>query len=1268
MPGLILLSIVLILAAFFGGLRLGRRRSESQTHTSAQLREAWQQGYEAAAAFFTASGPKADTSNGINAQVRSSAQTQAGVTPVAAAPEPVQPYFTSGPFAPAAPAQPQQQVQAQVTPAKAVRVLTQRERELRNINITLYVAALMIVGAAALFLSFALTPNAKLISLCLLAAVFYIAGLLTHASKSSLRPAGAAFAGTGLALLPLCAIATYNTVALPGAVVWFIFSAIATLAVGFATIRLNSRILSWMAVLILVSTSMAGAAMMQRGMLYYMLFLLAISVVLLLLATMSARVRHSQFYAAVSGTAQILPALVGLLALVLLPELSSRDYLWIFFLLTGQLLLSVRFLPEFRLYRLYGARLSFMLMLWAASTYIEFSTSSTVLTMAIGFAAQAVVVLLCKGSYQAKFAVTSKALQIERAVLWGIALVSVALGYLLDMFGEAAPLISYVGIPLLILLTVLGLYRYARVEVLVVLGLPIIALMDTQAHFWRPLPSLVLGLAALFLIRRVAHKQWHILRSYTRWVLLMITGFVIGGSLWESTDGTAGANFALGVGAGVFVFAWGYWVSTLRLSSADSKVAGGSAPRLIRIAGSAVLIATTLAVWRGSAGIGTLLPQFLNVSSLYWFIGATLLSAVTTIVASWRLTSLTGGLARWDAHVRWGSVAMLAVTYALSFTRPNWLVAILVGVLALTYFVASRAVVQDQRWKMIYAALAQVVFSTMVWWFIDALHVDIHGHFALILLSVVLPQLTRLVLHGRSGQGMGKELQIITLALLILEPLSVLVYFVVVFGPDRGVLLLSAMFWGLHAVASVWAQRKTSGATYLYLLPAVPAVMLLLSIPALGLREDTGWIRSTWWSPSVACSLLLLMALVAVVLEWRLRRNTDLHVVIGAGIVLPLLLVAVWQAGTWQAVIAWAVGAVALALCVHTRNNPWFAAAASAVIAYVVIRAVMLLRHGSGAWSLEALEVVWALLGTAVIFYLMATLHGRWRQPVPNYPAVKDRQTDSNNVSGEASRLYFGAALLAGVVAGLTAHVQDDVVLAVVGGAVLIVAAAWVFGYFELSPRVNSYLPDGIFLLTALLGLSSYAQIQSTPKISSAAMYFCLVAVVLVAWRYLRKDQRLARGYLIAAAVAGSLSLVGSLADANSTVQLMALIFFVALVAWSLKHSDRLLIWWGAVAVTASILWFLRGLAFLWLVLLGLGLIAAAIYKLAKVDKGADKDPANPVQRTAPTEQRLQGPPRLPWQQPEQMRPPTQQAMPPGSEPWQQPGPLPPSPPGEPGQ
>ncbi|HAY43861.1 MAG TPA: hypothetical protein DCY59_10075, partial [Micrococcaceae bacterium] len=394
--------VLLVALSFFIGYRAGAKKHSAGAQAKQQ---AWQEGYDAATSYAAREAAKQAAAS----KASPTAQPQPAWT---RSNDPMQ-----GPRAEAS-APPTLKPAAPVAPARPVKVLTARERELRNINVTLYVAALLIVAAAALFLSFALPPLPKLIALFVLAAAFYSVGLYVHAAKENLKPAASAFAGTGLALLPLSAIATYQTLSLSVPVVWLIFSVIGTLAVGFATIQLRSRVLAWIAVFVLVSTTMACAATVQRGILFYLLFLLVLSVVLLVLAVRSEKVRSSLFYSAVFATGQLLPLLVLGLALIMYSSLTPRDLLWVFFLVTAHLLLTIVLIGQFRLYRLYAARVTFMLLVFAAGNYLGLEAHVTWALGAVLWAGQALAVTHFARGYRQLFSVPASWWRIDRMVLW----------------------------------------------------------------------------------------------------------------------------------------------------------------------------------------------------------------------------------------------------------------------------------------------------------------------------------------------------------------------------------------------------------------------------------------------------------------------------------------------------------------------------------------------------------------------------------------------------------------------------------------------------------------------------------------------------------------------------------------------------------------------------------------------------------------------------------------------------------------------------------
>ena len=147
-----------------------------------------------------------------------------------------------------------------------------RVRALRNINITLYVAALLMVASASLFIALALPAPAKVVGLGIVALGFYVAGLVMHAQSERLRPAAAAFTATGLALIPMTGLAHYFLLLsqTPGAS-WFVTSVVGTAAFVYAAARLQSKVIAGLATTFLVSTAYSGGAVLNRGLIYYFL-------------------------------------------------------------------------------------------------------------------------------------------------------------------------------------------------------------------------------------------------------------------------------------------------------------------------------------------------------------------------------------------------------------------------------------------------------------------------------------------------------------------------------------------------------------------------------------------------------------------------------------------------------------------------------------------------------------------------------------------------------------------------------------------------------------------------------------------------------------------------------------------------------------------------------------------------------------------------------------------------------------------------------------
>ncbi|HEY9358644.1 MAG TPA: hypothetical protein VIQ52_20270, partial [Arthrobacter sp.] len=168
------------------------------------------------------------------------------------------------------------------TPAE--RQARREKRDRQNINITLYVASLLLVAAAALFIGTSLPPMLRFAGVCAVTAAFYAAGFVLHTRAPRLRPAAVAFAGTGLALVPVTGLALYNFALHHGPTAWLITSLIGTVAYVAAAVRLESRVLVYLSLTFVASTAWSGVSVLGGALVWYFASLIGVAVVLTLLA------------------------------------------------------------------------------------------------------------------------------------------------------------------------------------------------------------------------------------------------------------------------------------------------------------------------------------------------------------------------------------------------------------------------------------------------------------------------------------------------------------------------------------------------------------------------------------------------------------------------------------------------------------------------------------------------------------------------------------------------------------------------------------------------------------------------------------------------------------------------------------------------------------------------------------------------------------------------------------------------------------------------
>lgn len=159
-------------------------------------------------------------------------------------------------------------------------IAARKQREtLQNLNVLLYVASFLIVAAAALFVTLVMPAEVKLASLIFVTAAFYISGLVLHRNSERLRPAAVAFVGTGLAILPFIGFALTSLGGLSGETAWLITSLVGLVAYGYAAVRLQSELVSYLTMAFVLSLALSAVSTLSLSIVWYFIVTIGVSLV-----------------------------------------------------------------------------------------------------------------------------------------------------------------------------------------------------------------------------------------------------------------------------------------------------------------------------------------------------------------------------------------------------------------------------------------------------------------------------------------------------------------------------------------------------------------------------------------------------------------------------------------------------------------------------------------------------------------------------------------------------------------------------------------------------------------------------------------------------------------------------------------------------------------------------------------------------------------------------------------------------------------------------
>lgn len=283
--------------------------------------------------------------------------------------------------------------------SEAERLARKEKRDRQNINITLYIASLLLVAAGALFLGTNLPTLLKFVGVCGITALFYTAGFVLHRKVPRLRPAAVAFAGTGLALIPVVGLALYNFALQDGPIAWLTTSLLGLAAYSFAAVRLESRVLAYLSLTFVVSSTWSGVSVLGGALVWYFTAMIGLAVLLTLLTALRPRWLPPLY---VRPLIQLHPLVVPAVAVsvTVVPLLFTKaEYALVMFLCGLYLAVVAAIEGRFRLLNFYGARAALTVagaaLVWEltdrpSSMALAISALLAIQALAVGFARQQV--------------------------------------------------------------------------------------------------------------------------------------------------------------------------------------------------------------------------------------------------------------------------------------------------------------------------------------------------------------------------------------------------------------------------------------------------------------------------------------------------------------------------------------------------------------------------------------------------------------------------------------------------------------------------------------------------------------------------------------------------------------------------------------------------------------------------------------------------------------------------------------------------------------
>ncbi|WP_336704712.1 hypothetical protein [Micrococcus terreus] len=1233
--------VALLIGALVGWL-IGRRRAAATGSQQADLARAWQEGYDAGSLVSQRDVTLAQEQQGRSGGTpeRSPEQLHAPgswPTPPKRSPSagvwspspPADQLSPAGQLPTASPGTSQPAPPAWRPATDEELAQERRRRDHRNVNITLYAACLILVAAASLFIGTALPASARMIGLAAVTGLFYVGGLIVHTTSRRVRPAAAAFTGTGLALVPISGLALDLLVLHRPVLSWLITSAVGTVLMVVAAARLRSRVVAYLAVPFLLSTVIASGAAAQQGMVWGLTASIAVATVMAWLTADEARVRWlpEEFRRALGDLHHWVTPGVVLLAMVVGSWLEPLHFV-VLLLAAGGYYVTVAVLGRSarRLYAAYGARLCITAAVVAFVWMLDASVQVMAGALAVALGVQVLVTTLAlwrdRGSpgrlMHAGFLPAHTGVRADQlaglGLLWILALVA----QVTLQNGVAVPV--SLAWALLVLLTalaaVLGLLRPTTIgesvgwQAASAVSLVPGVLFPVAQGPWR-LITVVAVAASLQLLWAVLLRRSgprtridvKLAPDLTAVLVLILVGLLV-----DRWDGTGPQTWPTVVVA-VLSVAWAT-VRAFRPGEPEDALEAGvwSAFILVGLGATVFAVAET----RDSSVVQTLVLVLMLVAgagALWWLRGREPEAVDGTAHRSEpRLSAPLGLVLGTTCSVMLTGWAIFAVKGFAGLEVTSLVV--LCCWLTLVGLMSTGRLGEPTRMTTMIAG--QAVLAVAVAALVDLLGADAaasRGAAAVTLAGGLM--LRHLLRHRGAVLGGGAWS-----AVVVTGALAALWAIEAVDTHDRAALTVIALSLGM---AGGVLGRARGG--HWALLTAV--VVGVAGLSDLMLLRQGGWLPEPLFSAGAAAAVFLLLVLKLTVDEARQdSRTSRLFRPVASAVLWSVALLCALVPETQWAILVVGAAVAALVCYVLARSRSVALLVLGTVLA--VPSAVALVLAWGRAEAIGSLEDRWWAAAVGVI--TLGVLCGG---------AMLDRRrTESTVLWDRAAVLEYGglAVLLAG---GLVSAASPDVAVMMTGCA-LTALGLWIpvlWWTRDADPFPTSWRRhalDGAVLATVMLGLYAWWQAAEVERVLQASWWSMqLVALTLasLAGGHLRDRVTAAvrrrRATLWGGAAATVMTAASALVlvDGSTLMQLVSLLLFAALMVVGLTTRTSLFTWWGAAGVTLAVLWFLRGYTVLWLTLLGAVLIGLAVRQLMRGAREDRKEPS-PTDQVDPLEHR----------------------------------------------